>query len=189
MAAQPGPCFGSDAEHIASTNAHRGKPEQAMQANGGLAAFHRIEMQRFPIQPNSFHATRIVASMPLNIHGAVGIGDETILVQTSAMKHCEIDVLNRTARVGAGARWQDVIAAAAPHGLAPLCGSSPSVGVVGFLTGGGIGPLVRTVGLSSDHVRAFDVVNNAEKEPLHLLMEKLKKVRGKKRATIFGNLR
>ena len=91
-------------------------------------------------------------------HGAVGIGDETILVQTSAMKHCEIDVFNRTARVGAGARWQDVIAAAAPHGLAPLCGSSPSVGVVGFLTGCGIGPLVRTVGLSSDHVRAFDVV-------------------------------
>ncbi|BBX51081.1 FAD-binding oxidoreductase [Mycolicibacterium poriferae] len=91
-------------------------------------------------------------------HGAVGIGAETILVQASAMKHCEIDVSNRTARVGAGARWQDVIAAAAPHGLAPLCGSSPSVGVVGFLTGCGIGPLVRTVGLSSDHVRAFDVV-------------------------------
>ena len=91
-------------------------------------------------------------------HGAVGIGAETILVQASAMKHCKIDVSNRTARVGAGARWQDVIAAAAPHGLAPLCGSSPSVGVVGFLTGCGIGPLVRTVGLSSDHVRAFDVV-------------------------------
>ncbi|MBX7446490.1 FAD-binding oxidoreductase [Mycolicibacterium sp. 3033] len=94
-------------------------------------------------------------------HGAVGVGDETILVQTSAIKHCEIDVLNRTARVGAGARWQDVIAAAAPHGLAPLCGSSPSVGVVGFLTGCGIGPLVRTVGLSSDHVVAFDVVTGS----------------------------
>lgn len=94
-------------------------------------------------------------------HGALGVGDETILVQTSAMKHCEIDVLNRTARVGAGARWQDVIAAAAPHGLAPLCGSSPSVGVVGFLTGCGIGPLVRTVGLSSDHMVAFDVVTGS----------------------------
>ncbi|MGE0215975.1 FAD-binding oxidoreductase [Mycolicibacterium sp.] len=91
-------------------------------------------------------------------HGAVGIGSDTILVQTSAMKHCDIDVANRTARVGAGARWQDVIDAAAPHGLAPLCGSAPGVGVVGFLTGGGIGPLVRTVGASSDHVRAFDVV-------------------------------
>ncbi|MDY6997108.1 MAG: FAD-binding oxidoreductase [Actinomycetota bacterium] len=91
-------------------------------------------------------------------HGAIGVGRDTILVLTSAMKHCEVDAQNRTARVGAGARWQDVIAAAAPYGLAPLCGSSPGVGVVGFLTGGGIGPLVRTVGVSSDHVRAFDVV-------------------------------
>lgn len=91
-------------------------------------------------------------------HGAVGVGADTILVLTAAMKHCEVDSLNRTARVSAGARWQDVIDAAAPHGLAPLCGSAPGVGVVGFLTGGGLGPLVRTVGLSSDHVRAFDVV-------------------------------
>lgn len=30
---------------------------------------------------------------------------------------------------------------------------------MGFLTGGGIGPLVRTVGASSDHVRAFELVN------------------------------
>ena len=91
-------------------------------------------------------------------HGAVGVGPSTILVQTSAMKHCSVDAMNRTARVEAGARWQDVIDVAAPHGLAPLCGSAPGVGVVGYLTGGGIGPLVRTVGLSSDHVRAFDVV-------------------------------
>lgn len=91
-------------------------------------------------------------------HGALGVGPDTILVSTAAMKHCTVDVLNRTARVGAGARWQDVLDAATPHGLAPLCGSAPGVGVVGFLTGGGIGPLVRTVGLSSDHVRAFDVV-------------------------------
>lgn len=91
-------------------------------------------------------------------HGAVGVGPDTILVQTSTMKHVELDALNRTARVGAGARWQDVLDVAAPHGLAPLCGSAPSVGVVGFLTGGGIGPLVRTVGVSSDYIRSFDVV-------------------------------
>ena len=91
-------------------------------------------------------------------HGAVGVGPETIMVVTGAMKHCTVDRAARTARVGAGARWQDVLDAATPHGLAPLCGSAPGVGVVGYLTGGGIGPLVRTVGLSSDHVRAFEVV-------------------------------
>ena len=37
-----------------------------------------------------------------------------------------------TARVGAGARWRAVIDAAAPHGLAPLNGSSSTVGVVGY---------------------------------------------------------
>jgi hypothetical protein len=51
-----------------------------------------------------------------------------------------------------------VIEAAAPHGLAPLNGSSSDVGVVGYTTGGGVGPMARTFGLASDHVRAFEVV-------------------------------
>ncbi|UQE73975.1 FAD-binding oxidoreductase [Gordonia sp. PP30] len=91
-------------------------------------------------------------------HGATPIDGHTLLVRTSALDTVELDPAARTARVGAGVRWQTVIDAAAPHGLAPLCGSAPSVGVAGFLTGGGIGPLVRTVGASSDHVRAIDVV-------------------------------
>jgi DNA-binding SARP family transcriptional activator len=47
---------------------------------------------------------------------------------------------------------------AAPHGLAPVCGAAPGVGVAGFLTGGGIGPLSRTFGVGSDHVHALEVV-------------------------------
>lgn len=91
-------------------------------------------------------------------HGAIGVGSDTILVVTSGMSVCTVDTLNRTARVGAGARWQHVLDAATPHRLAPLPGSAPGVGVVGYLTGGGIGPLVRSFGLSADHVRAFEVV-------------------------------
>lgn len=91
-------------------------------------------------------------------HGAVGVDRDTILVLTAGLSGCLIDVVNRTARVGAGVTWQQVLDAAAPQGLAPPCGSAPGVGVVGYLTGGGIGPLVRTTGLSSDHVRAFDLV-------------------------------
>lgn len=62
------------------------------------------------------------------------------------------------ARVGAGVKWLRVIEAATPHGLAPLNGSASDVGVVGYTTGGGVGPMARTFGLSSDKVRAFDVV-------------------------------
>lgn len=91
-------------------------------------------------------------------HGAMGVTDDTILVVTSGMTGCTVDPGTRTARVAAGATWQHVIDAAAPHGLAPLCGSAPNVGVIGYLTGGGVGPLVRTVGLSSDHVRSFELV-------------------------------
>lgn len=103
-------------------------------------------------------------------HGAIPVGADTILVQTSAMTDCVVDLPTRTARVGAGARWQHVLDAAAPHGLAPLCGSAPSVGVVGFLTGAGIGPLVRSVGVSSDHVRSFDLVTG-NGELLHVTPE------------------
>lgn len=94
-------------------------------------------------------------------HGAVGVGADTILVLTTGLTLCSVDPTTRTARVGAGVRWQQVVEAAAPYGLAPLCGSALNVGVVGYLTGGGIGPLVRTVGLSSDYVRAFEFVTGA----------------------------
>ncbi len=100
-------------------------------------------------------------------HGAVPVGEDAILVHTGAMTDCVVDLQTRVARVGAGARWQHVLDAAAPHGLAPLCGSSPSVGVVGFLTGGGVGPLVRSVGVSSDYVRSFDLVTGTG-ELLHV---------------------
>ncbi|OLT53188.1 hypothetical protein BJF88_12915 [Cellulosimicrobium sp. CUA-896] len=47
---------------------------------------------------------------------------------------------------------------AAGHGLAPITGSSGSVGVVGYLLGGGLGPLARSHGASSDRVRGLRVV-------------------------------
>jgi FAD/FMN-containing dehydrogenase len=62
------------------------------------------------------------------------------------------------ARVGAGVKWLPVIEAAAPYGLAALNGSSSDVGIVGYTTGGGVGPMARTYGIAADRVRAFDVV-------------------------------
>lgn len=92
-------------------------------------------------------------------HGAVplDLGD-TILVHTALLDELHVDPVNRRARIGAGAIWQQVLEQAAPHGLGPLVGSAPGVGVVGFLTGGGIGPLTRTHGLASDTVLAFEVI-------------------------------
>ncbi|MEN0130437.1 MAG: FAD-binding oxidoreductase [Brevundimonas sp.] len=91
-------------------------------------------------------------------HGATETMQDAILVHTKALDELTVHADERWARVGAGVKWAAVLAACAPYGLAGLCGSSPDVGVVGFLTGGGVGPLARSYGLSSDTVRAFDVV-------------------------------
>ena len=51
-----------------------------------------------------------------------------------------------------------MLAAAQEHGLAPLVGSSPTVGAVGYTLGGGLGWLARRYGPACDAVRSFEVV-------------------------------
>ena len=100
--------------------------------------------------------------LPLTVqatgHGTVRAADDGVLLKTGAMTSVEVDPHRRVARVGAGALWSDVIAAAAPHGLAPLSGSSPTVGVVGYTLGGGVGWLSREYGYAADSVVGADLV-------------------------------
>jgi FAD binding domain-containing protein/berberine-like enzyme len=96
-------------------------------------------------------------------HGPVTGGDSSVLVDTRAMSAVTIDPERRTATVGAGATWRPVLAAAAPLGLAPLCGSAPDVGAVSYTLGGGLGPLGRRYGWAADHVRRIRLVTASGK--------------------------
>ncbi|MBD0418329.1 FAD-dependent oxidoreductase [Streptomyces sp. TRM S81-3] len=91
-------------------------------------------------------------------HGLPGPSTGGVLITTRRMDGLGVDPAARTARLQAGVRWGQVVAAAAPHGLAPLNGSAPSVGAVGYVLGGGLGILARRFGYAADHVRALDVV-------------------------------
>ncbi len=92
-------------------------------------------------------------------HGTSQPANGAVLVTTRRMNAVTIDPAARVARVEAGTRWQQVIDAAAPHGLAALNGSSPLVGVVGYTTGGGLSPILgRSRGWAADHVRAIEIV-------------------------------
>lgn len=91
-------------------------------------------------------------------HGLAGPIEGGVLISTRRMDAVEVDPVRRTARLGAGATWGRVIEAAAPHGLAPLNGSSPGVGAVSYTLGGGLGVLAREFGYAADLVRSFDVV-------------------------------
>jgi FAD/FMN-containing dehydrogenase len=90
-------------------------------------------------------------------HGAVSSLAGQVLVNTKHLDEVTIHP-EGWARVGAGVKWAKVLEAAAPYGFAALNGSSSDVGVVGYTTGGGVGPMARTFGLAADKVRAFDVV-------------------------------
>jgi FAD/FMN-containing dehydrogenase len=91
-------------------------------------------------------------------HGAHTPVTSGLLLSTRRLDAVSVDPATRTATVGAGARWGAVIAAAAEHGLAPVPGSSDNVGVAGYLLGGGLGPLARSHGVSSDYVTGLTVV-------------------------------
>ncbi|MDG4826871.1 FAD-binding oxidoreductase [Asanoa sp. WMMD1127] len=92
-------------------------------------------------------------------HGPAAAAEGGVLIDTSRMTEVTVDPKRRTARVGAGVRWQQVIDAAAPHRLAAANGSSPTVGVVGYTLGGGLSPILgRTQGYAADHVLSIDLV-------------------------------
>lgn len=91
-------------------------------------------------------------------HGNVTPADDCLLILTREMSGVEIDPAAQTARVEAGVQWGAVLAAAQQHGLAPLLGSSPTVGAVGYTLGGGMGWLGRKYGLAADNVVAFELV-------------------------------
>ena len=94
-------------------------------------------------------------------HNAGAHGDrlaESILVKTSEMREVSVDAEAQIARVGAGALWMDVVPVAAEHGLAPLMGSSPDVGIVGYSLGGGVGYLGRKHGIATNSVTAIELV-------------------------------
>lgn len=77
-------------------------------------------------------------------HGASRPIEAGVLVSTRRLDTVRIDPQTRVATIGAGVTWGAVVAAAAGHGLAPITGSSAGVGVVGYLGGGGLGPLARS---------------------------------------------
>ncbi|PSK98971.1 FAD/FMN-containing dehydrogenase [Murinocardiopsis flavida] len=106
----------------------------------------------------------LAAGVQATGHGAAQAAAGGVLVSTRAMDGVRVDAGRRRAVVGAGARWSQVIEAAAEHGLAPLSGSAPHVGAVGYTLGGGLSLLARRHGYAADHVHAMDVVTAQGRE-------------------------
>ncbi len=99
-------------------------------------------------------------------HSAEPLGDlsGTLLLRTAAMSAVSIDAERRIARVGSGALWGDLVPQASERGLAAAHGSSPTVGIVGYSLGGGVGWYGRKHGLACNLVTAIELVDAAGEE-------------------------
>ena len=93
-------------------------------------------------------------------HSFVGLGtcDDGLVVDVSPLKDIAIDPAQRTARVGAGVRAEELVRAAARHGLAPVLGECPGTGIAGLTLGGGVGWLSAKYGATCDNLLSATLV-------------------------------
>jgi hypothetical protein len=90
--------------------------------------------------------------------GGLGVADDGLVIDLSAMRSVRVDPDAQTVRVEGGATWGDVDHAAHAFGLAVPTGIVSTTGVAGLTLGGGHGHLARKYGLTIDNLLEADVV-------------------------------
>lgn len=95
------------------------------------------------------------AAQPLAQHDL----SDAVLVKLDGLTGVTVDAAAQTARVVGGTVWNDVLAAATPHGLTALHGSAGDVSVVGYALSGGMSFYGRRHGVAANSVRAVEFVD------------------------------
>lgn len=105
--------------------------------------------------------SKLLLSVRSGGHSGAGFGtnDGGCVIDLSLINTVEIlDKEKRSVRIGSGARWIDVANTLGEQGWAISSGDTQTVGVGGLTLGGGIGWLVRKVGLTIDSLESAEVV-------------------------------
>lgn len=152
--------------HGAYDAARRAWNLAADQRPAGIAIATTADQVREAVLFARAHGLRVVPQSTGHLAAALPDIGDALLVRTALHDDVEIDPVARRARVKAGALWEEVVEAAAEHGLAAMHGSSPDVGVVGYSLGGGLSFYAREHGLAANHVTAIELVT-AEGELVH----------------------
>lgn len=125
----------------------------------GVARPTTVEEVQAVVRLAADEGLTIAASATGHLAGALPDLSQTLLVRPRIEGGVQIDPQARTARVPAGTTWDPVVTAAAEHGLIATHGSSPTVGVVGYLLSGGASFYGRKYGVASNHVTAIELVD------------------------------
>jgi FAD/FMN-containing dehydrogenase len=102
-------------------------------------------------------------------HAVAGyaVCDGGVMIDLSLMKSVRVNPQDRTARAGGGLIWSEFDKATQPHGLATTGGVISHTGIGGLTLGGGLGHLMRKLGLTVDNLLAVDLVT-ADGESTHV---------------------
>ena len=106
---------------------------------------------------------RLAVSVRGGGHNVAGraVTDGGLMIDLAEMRDVTVDADRRTATVQGGARWSEVNAAGAEHGLAVTGGAISTTGVGGYTLGGGLGWLMAKHGLAADNLLAVELVTAA----------------------------
>ncbi len=108
-------------------------------------------------------------------HAVAGhaVCDGGLMIDLSLMKAIQVDPEARTARAAGGVLWAELDRATQRAGLATTGGIISHTGIAGLTLGGGLGHLMRKLGLTADNLHAAELVTaegerirvDAETEP------------------------
>lgn len=104
-------------------------------------------------------------NMPMRIrsgghnHEAFSTGTGAVLIDVSEMKKIKIDKAKRTATIQPGNNNLELYTQLFKEGFTHVGGTCADVGISGLVLSGGIGPLIRRVGLTCDTLVSFEMVD------------------------------
>ena len=84
--------------------------------------------------------------------------DGGLMIDLSLMRHIQVDKDRKLAQVGPGVLLAQLDGACQASGLVTTLGTAADTGIAGLTLGGGMGRLMRKLGLSCDNVRSYELV-------------------------------
>src|SRR5215212_8458990 len=142
---------GYDEARAVWNGAHDGRPALIVRAAGVADVMRAVDFAR---------SEDLVVAVRGGGHSLPGFStnDGGIVIDLSAMRAVHVDPGARTAAAQGGATWADFDHETQAFGLAVTGGLVSNTGIAGFTLGGGLGWLMRKVGLTADNLIGADVV-------------------------------
>jgi FAD/FMN-containing dehydrogenase len=143
---------GYDEARTIWNGAHDGRPAVIVRASGVADVSTAVQFARSE-------------NLPLAIRGGAhsipgfSTNDGGLVLDLSQMKGIRVDPQAKRVVAQAGSLWSDLDHETQSFGLAVTGGLVSTTGIGGFTLGGGIGWLVRRLGLTSDNLVSADVVS------------------------------